>query len=131
MLLEAFGNTYETDKQALLKFKSQVSQEKKVLLSSWKNSSLLCKWTGVTCGRKHKGVTRLDVGGFKLGGVISPFIGNLSFLISLNFSDNCFGGTVPQEMGNLFRLQYWDMNFNFLGVEIPAGLYNCSKFSII
>ncbi|CAN6812138.1 unnamed protein product [Brassica oleracea] len=39
--------------------------------------------TGVTCGRKHKRVTRLDLGGFQLGGVISPFIGNLSFLTSV------------------------------------------------
>ncbi|XP_056861112.1 probable LRR receptor-like serine/threonine-protein kinase At3g47570 isoform X3 [Raphanus sativus] len=78
MSLEAFGNTHETDKQALLKFKSQVSEEKKVLLSSWNNSSPLCRWNGVTCGRKHKRVTRLDLGGFQLGGVISPFIDGFS-----------------------------------------------------
>ncbi|KAF8082707.1 hypothetical protein N665_0809s0009 [Sinapis alba] len=131
MLLEALGNSEETDKQALLKFKSQISEEKKVLLSSWNNSFPLCKWTGVTCGRKHKRVTGLDLGEFQLGGVISPFIGNLSFLISLNFSDNSFGGTIPQELGNLFRLQYLDMNNNFLGGEIPASLFNCSKLSYL
>ncbi|KAF8082704.1 hypothetical protein N665_0809s0007 [Sinapis alba] len=76
MLLEAFGNSQETDKQALLKFKSQVSEEKKVLLSSWNNSFPLCRWTGVTCGRKHKRVTGLDLGEFQLGGVISPSIGD-------------------------------------------------------
>ncbi|CAN6975863.1 unnamed protein product [Brassica oleracea var. botrytis] len=127
MLLAAFGNTYETDKQALLKFKSQVSEEKKVLLSSWNNSFPLCRWTRVTCGRKHKRVTDLDLSGFKLGGVISPFIGNISFLISLNLTDNSFGGTIPQELGNLFRLQHLDMSFNFLGGGIPASLFNCSK----
>ncbi|KAG2333395.1 hypothetical protein Bca52824_004575 [Brassica carinata] len=127
MLLEAFGNSHETDKQALLKFKSQVSEEKKVLLSSWNNSFPLCRWTGVTCGRKHKRVTGLDIGGFKLGGVISPFIGNLSFLVSLDFTDNSFGGPIPQELGNLFRLQYLNMSFNFLGGEIPTSLFNCSR----
>ncbi|KAF8100968.1 hypothetical protein N665_0212s0012 [Sinapis alba] len=130
MLLEAFGNSHESDKQALLKFKSQISEEKKVLLSSWNNSSPLCGWKGVTCGRKHKRVTRLDLGGFQLGGVISPFIGNLSFLISLDFNNNSFGGTIPQELGNLFRLQYLDMGFNFLGGGIPVSLLNCSKLSI-
>ncbi|XP_013630073.1 PREDICTED: probable LRR receptor-like serine/threonine-protein kinase At3g47570 [Brassica oleracea var. oleracea] len=127
MFLEAFGNSHETDKQALLKFKSQVSEEKKVMLSSWNNSFPLCRWTDVTCGRKHKRVTGLDLGGFKLGGVISPFIGNLSFLISLNFSDNSFGGTIPQELGNLFRIQQLLMPFNLLSGGIPTHLFNCSK----
>ncbi|KAF2578795.1 hypothetical protein F2Q68_00000843 [Brassica cretica] len=127
MLLEAFGNSHETDKQALLKFKYQVSEEKKVLLSSWNNSSPLCKWTGVTCGRKNERVTGLELGGFQLGGVISPSIGNLSFLISINFTYNSFGGTIPQDLGNLFRLQYLDMSFNFLGGGIPASLFNCSR----
>ncbi|XP_056861110.1 probable LRR receptor-like serine/threonine-protein kinase At3g47570 isoform X1 [Raphanus sativus] len=130
MSLEAFGNTHETDKQALLKFKSQVSEEKKVLLSSWNNSSPLCRWNGVTCGRKHKRVTRLDLGGFQLGGVISPFIGNLSFLISLNLTENSFGGTIPQELGNLFRLQHLFMAFNFLNGGIPASLFNCSRLLV-
>ncbi|CAN7006004.1 unnamed protein product [Brassica rapa subsp. trilocularis] len=127
MLLEVFGNSHETDKQALLKFKSQVSEEKKVLLSAWNNSYSLCQWTGVTCGRKHKRVTGLDLGGFKLGGAISPFIGNLSFLMSLNFSDNSFGGTIPQELGNLFRIEHLLMPYNLLSGGIPASLFNCSK----
>ncbi|CAN7074925.1 hypothetical protein Bca4012_090743 [Brassica carinata] len=127
MSLEAFGNSHESDKQALLKFKSQVSEEKKVLLSSWNNSFPLCRWTGVTCSHKHKRVTGLDLGGFQLGGVISSFIGNLSFLTSLDFNSNSFAGTIPQELRNLFRLQHLNMSFNFLGGGIPASLFNCSR----
>ncbi|KAG2297357.1 hypothetical protein Bca52824_044026 [Brassica carinata] len=70
--------------------------------------------TGVTCGRKHKRVTRLDLGGFQLGGVISPFIGNLSFLTSVDVTDNSFGGTIPRELVNLFRLQHLNVSFNIL-----------------
>ncbi|CAN6812346.1 unnamed protein product [Brassica oleracea] len=127
MLLEALGNSHETDKQALLKFKSQFSEEKKVLLSSWNNSFPLCKWTGVTCGGKHNRVAGLDLGGFKLGGVISPSIGNLSFLQSLNFTGNSFGETIPQELGNLFRLQHLFMSYNFLDGGILSSLFNCSR----
>ncbi|KAF3545892.1 hypothetical protein DY000_02008487, partial [Brassica cretica] len=83
--------------QALLEFKSQVSQDKRVLLSSWNHSVPLCNWNKVTCGHKHKRVTGLDLGGLQLGGVISPSIGNLSFLMSLDLSSNSFGGTIPQE----------------------------------
>ncbi|KAG7559992.1 Leucine rich repeat 4 [Arabidopsis thaliana x Arabidopsis arenosa] len=125
MLLEAQGFTDETDKQALLEFKSQVGE--RVILSSWNHSFPLCSWEGVTCGSKHKRVTRLDLGELQLGGVISPSIGNLSFLVWLNLSDNSFGGTIPQEMGNLFRLETLDMGSNFLEGGIPIGLYNCSR----
>ncbi|KAJ4869139.1 Leucine-rich repeat protein kinase family protein [Raphanus sativus] len=59
--------------------------------------------------------------------MISPSIGNLSFLISLDLSDNFIGGTIPYEVGNLFRLKYLNMSYNFLGGEIPVSLFNCSR----
>ncbi|KAF3594068.1 hypothetical protein DY000_02021055 [Brassica cretica] len=129
MLLEPYGFTFtdETDRQTLLEFKSQVSENKRVILSSWNNSVPLCNWDKVICGLKHKRVTGLNLGGLQLGGVISPSIGNLSFLISLNLSDNSFGGKIPTEVGNLFRLEYLDMSQNFLGGGIPTSMSNCSR----
>ncbi|EOA26156.1 hypothetical protein CARUB_v10019594mg [Capsella rubella] len=129
MLLEARVFTDETDRQALLEFKSQISEDKRVFLSSWNHSFTLCKWTGVTCGRKHKRVISLDLVGLQLGGIISPSIGNLSFLIYLDLSNNSFGGTIPQEFGNLFRLEYLYLNSNILGGGIPSSLGNCSRLS--
>ncbi|CAH8267738.1 unnamed protein product [Arabidopsis lyrata] len=127
MLLEAHGFTDKTDTQALLEFKSQVSEDKRVFLSSWNHSFPLCSWEGVKCGRKHKRVTSLDLRGMQLGGVISPSIGNLSFLIYLDLSNNSFGGTIPQEVGDLFRLEYLYMGINYLGGGIPTTLSNCSR----
>ncbi|XP_010515061.1 PREDICTED: probable LRR receptor-like serine/threonine-protein kinase At3g47570 [Camelina sativa] len=124
-LLDAFTDV--SDRQALLEFKSQISQGKRDVLYSWNNSLHVCNWKGVTCGRKHKRVTQLHLPGLQLGGVISPSIGNLSFLISLNISRNSFGGTIPDEVGNLFRLEHLDMNFNLIEGEIPASLSNCSR----
>ncbi|CAN7000414.1 unnamed protein product [Brassica rapa subsp. trilocularis] len=127
MLHEAYGFTDEPDRKALLDFKSQVSEENQDALSSWNNSSPLCNWKGVTCGLKNKRVTRLNLGGCQLRGMISPSIGNISFLISLNLSDNSIGGTIPYEVGNLFRLKYLNISFNFLEGEIPDNLFNCSR----
>ncbi|KAG2302273.1 hypothetical protein Bca52824_030924 [Brassica carinata] len=127
MLLEAYMFTDKTDKHALLEFKSKVSEGGRSVLSSWNNSYHLCSWTWVECGRKHKRVIGLDLGGLQLGGTISPSIGNLSFLVSLNLENNSFGGTIPQEVGNLFRIQHLLLSLNFLEGEIPKSLYNCSR----
>ncbi|CAL9247673.1 unnamed protein product, partial [Arabidopsis halleri] len=127
MLLDAYGFTDETDRQALLEFKSQISEEKIDVLSSWNQSFPLCSWTGITCGRKHKRVIGLDLKGLHLSGVISPYIGNLSFLVWLNLSDNSFGGTIPQEVGNLFTLEYLNLGSNIFEGGIPARLSNCSR----
>ncbi|KAF8094156.1 hypothetical protein N665_0369s0039 [Sinapis alba] len=121
--------TEETDKQALLEFKSQVSETSRVVLDSWNDSVPLCMWTGVKCGSKHRRVTGVDLGGLKLTGVVSPFVGNLSFLRSLNLADNFFRGAIPLEVGNLFRLQYLNMSNNLLGGAIPVVLSNCSSLS--
>uniref|UniRef100_A0A1J3FDN3 non-specific serine/threonine protein kinase n=1 Tax=Noccaea caerulescens TaxID=107243 RepID=A0A1J3FDN3_NOCCA len=125
--LEGYGFTGETDKQGLLEFKSGVSENGRVVLSSWNHSIPLCNWEWVTCGRKHKRVTRLDLGDLQLGGVISPYIGNLSFLVWLDLGNNSFVGTIPQELGNLFRLNELSMYSNLLGGAIPARLSNCSR----
>ncbi|XP_010441974.1 PREDICTED: putative receptor-like protein kinase At3g47110 isoform X1 [Camelina sativa] len=114
------------DRQALLALKSQVSKNRRVVLASWNHSIQLCEWSHVTCGRKHKRVTGLDLGGLQLGGIILPSIGNLSFLRVLNLGDNSFSGTIPKELGMLFRLEKLNMSYNTLEGVIPS-LSNCSR----
>jgi len=114
----------ETDMQALLEFKSQVTENKREVLASWNHSFPLCHWIGITCGRKQERVTSLDLGGFKLSGSISPSIGNLSFLRSLNLGDNSFQSNIPQEVGMLFRLRYLNMSYNLLEGKILVSLFN-------
>ena len=93
----------ETDKLALLEFKSHVDSPLSVLVS-WNESFDFCQWVGVTCGNKHQGVIGLDFQNKKLVGTISPHIGNLSFLQSLNLASNSFHGGIPLEVGYLTRL---------------------------
>ena len=102
---QASSFTDQTDKQALLEFQSNLSPNSRVSLASWNESVDLCNWTGVTCARKHKRVTGLNLSGMKLTGVISPFIGNLSFITSHSLAHNSFHGSIPPEVGKLFRLQ--------------------------
>ncbi|KAL0647359.1 hypothetical protein Bca4012_045650 [Brassica carinata] len=125
----------ETDTKALLEFKSQAAENNTEVLSSWNSSSPLCSWTGVTCGRKRERVVSLDLGGFKLAGVISPSIGNLSFLRVLNLADNSFTSTipgeigheVPSELGSLSKLVILSLATNNLTGKFPASLGNLTS----
>ncbi|KAM7519046.1 hypothetical protein LguiB_018008 [Lonicera macranthoides] len=62
-----------------------------------------------------------------LAGTITPVIGNLSFLTSLDISYNNFSGSVPEELSHLHHLQQLLLsNNNFTGT-IPVSLGNITK----
>ena len=123
--------TNETDRLALLKFKESVTHDPYKILSSWNNSMHFCNWLGITCGRRHQRVTRLDLPSYQLHGSISPYIGNLTFLMVIHLYNNSFYGEIPQKMGHLFRLQSLVLSLNMLEGEIPSSLSNCSNLMVI
>ncbi|KAL4597049.1 hypothetical protein ACB092_12G207400 [Castanea dentata] len=119
--------TNETDRLALLKFKESVTHDPYKILSSWNNSMHFCNWLGITCGRRHQRVTRLDLTSYDLHGSISPYIGNLTFLMVIRLCNNSFYGEIPQKICHLFRLQGLFLCNNMLEGEIPSSLSNCSN----
>ncbi|XP_028806354.1 putative receptor-like protein kinase At3g47110 [Neltuma alba] len=120
----------ETDYLALLKFKESITDDPHEILSSWNSSKHFCSWTGITCGHKHQRVTKLNLGGYQLGGIISPHIGNLSFVRYLSLSNNSFHGEIPPELGHLFRLKKILLPSNTLTGEIPWNLTSCTELRI-
>ena len=117
----------ETDKLGLLEFKSLITSDPFQVLASWNESSSFCHWVGVTCGHNHRRVTRLDLNRRMLGGTISPHIGNLSFLQSLNLRENFLRGEIPPEFGRLSRIRYISLGFNYLQGGVPVNLSHCSN----
>ncbi|KAM3373972.1 putative receptor-like protein kinase [Capsicum galapagoense] len=115
----------QTDKLALLEFKSKITEDPQGLMDSWNATLNVCQWPGVTCGNRHQRVISLDLKGHRLAGTVSPSIGNLSFLRILDISDNSFHGLIPPELGQLIRLQTMNLSFNFLGGETPSILSRC------
>ncbi|GAV75467.1 Pkinase domain-containing protein/LRR_1 domain-containing protein/LRRNT_2 domain-containing protein/LRR_8 domain-containing protein [Cephalotus follicularis] len=115
----------ETDKLALLAFKSQITHDPYGSLKSWNDSLNICQWHGVSCSPRHQRVAAIDLHFHNLAGTISPFIGNLSFLRKINLRNNSFHGEIPQEMGRLFRLRYILFAQNMLQGEIPINLTHC------
>lgn len=124
-----------TDKEALISFKSQISVKNgpSSPLSSWNTSqsSSPCSWPGVICNNFGQRVIGLNLSGFELEGTISPHIGNLSFLHSLQLQNNKLSGTLPSEIGNLFRLRVLNISFNSLQGVIPLNISKLTELRIL
>ncbi|KAJ4776599.1 Leucine-rich receptor-like protein kinase family protein [Rhynchospora pubera] len=88
----------ENDKQALLAFKRNLDNDTHVL-SSWNESIPYCKWEGVYCCRQHpQRVCAIELDSSDLVGPISPYIGNLSYLRSIDLHNNTLYGIVPSSI---------------------------------
>ena len=86
-----------TDREALLSFMSSLSYDHPKPLSTWAQTPSPCNWTGVLCDKIGLRMMGLDLFGLRLSGPISRYIGNLSFLQSLDLQNNRFIGSIPQE----------------------------------
>ncbi|CAN1187580.1 Probable LRR receptor-like serine/threonine-protein kinase At3g47570 [Linum perenne] len=121
----------ETDRAALLHFKSMISVDSSKALSSWNDSTHFCQWYGVSCSERHSGrVTSLSLQSQGLSGSISPHIGNLSFLKVLLLYNNSFIQEIPSEIGRLHRLQTMELYNNSLTGEIPSNISGCSALTV-
>ncbi|XXG66404.1 hypothetical protein AAC387_Pa05g3891 [Persea americana] len=124
----------ETDRLALLHLKNEITGDPFQIISSWNDSLHFCQWKGVICGPKHDHVQRvkaLKLRGHSLAGTISAHIENLTFLTSIDLSNNTFHGGIPKEIGHLFRLQHLDLSQNSLQGQVPASLTHSSNLRSI
>ncbi|KAM3381447.1 putative receptor-like protein kinase [Capsicum galapagoense] len=115
----------ETDKLALLGFKSQITEDPSRVFASWNESVHFCRWTGVKCGPRQERVISLNLKGLSLAGIISGHLGNLSLLTSLDLAENSLHDEIPPQLSRLTRLQYLNLSFNYLKGEIPVNLSLC------
>ncbi|KAE8692246.1 O-fucosyltransferase family protein isoform 1 [Hibiscus syriacus] len=120
-----------TDQSALVHFKDGILDAQNILANSWKASTSVCKWVGVSCGSIHERVVALNLTSMDLAGNIPPHLGNLSFLRSLDLSSNHFYGHLPVELGQLHRLRVLQLSFNSLNGEISSWLVNMSNLEIL
>lgn len=118
-----------TDMVSLLDFQKAIESDPTGFLKNWNGSTPFCKWEGVTCSRNHSGrVVALELPGLRLSGQISPSVGNLTFLKTLDLSSNSFSGLLPP-LNRLQRLQVLDLSINSLQDTIPDALANCSNLA--
>ncbi|TXG46832.1 hypothetical protein EZV62_026126 [Acer yangbiense] len=97
-------------------------------LSSWNRiDSDPCKsnWTGVLCFSAEDGylhVTELHLLNMNLSGNLSPALGRLSYLETLNFMWNNISGSIPEEIGNINSLKLLLLSGNRLTGSLPEKL---------
>nr|KYP37606.1 putative LRR receptor-like serine/threonine-protein kinase At3g47570 family [Cajanus cajan] len=111
-----------TDTEALISFKSQLSNDTLNTLSSWNHNSSPCNWTGVLCDRLGQRVTDLDLSGLGLSGHLSPYIGNLSSLQTLQLQNNQLTGVIPDQIGNLLSLRVLNLSSNMFEGKLPSNI---------
>lgn len=115
----------ETDRTSLLAFKNMIIDDPFKIMDSWNETTHFCDWPGVSCGRRHRRVTVLDLSSLKLRGSLSPSIGNLSFLYVLRLQNNSFSGEIPSEIDYLHKLQVLHLDNNSFTGHIPSNISGC------
>ncbi|XP_077245718.1 putative LRR receptor-like serine/threonine-protein kinase At1g12460 isoform X2 [Tasmannia lanceolata] len=157
-LISSSFSTLTEEKEILLEFKGNVSEDPFNSLKSWDLSSdqTPCQnFNGIFCdsnGNVEKillqntslvGVLSPSLSGLKSLKIISLFgnrfagnipteFGRIGTLRKLNLSENALSGRIPDFIGDLMRLRLLDLSKNSFTGEIPSSLFkNCFKTRFI
>ncbi|TVU12156.1 hypothetical protein EJB05_45786 [Eragrostis curvula] len=81
-----------------------------------------CSWRGVLCDNVTFAVSALNLSGLNLQGEISPAVGSLKSLVSIDLKSNGLSGQIPDEIGDCSSLRILDLSFNNLDGDIPFSI---------
>ncbi|CAL5435675.1 unnamed protein product [Camellia sinensis] len=115
---------------ALLTWKASLHNQSQTLLSSWVGSNH-CSWVGIGCNKADR-VAYIDLHGYGLKGTLS----NLNFssfphLLTLRLFNNSLYGTIPSQIGSLWRLTYLILSLNNLSGTIPTEIGQLTNLRIL
>ncbi|KAE8076411.1 hypothetical protein FH972_015066 [Carpinus fangiana] len=84
------------------------------------------QFLGILCSNPLDNVSSrviaIDLDGIQYDGFLTPSIGNLSELTTLNLSKNKFRSTIPETISNLKKLTTLSMAYNYLTGTIPDSI---------
>ncbi|KAH7655664.1 L domain-like protein [Dioscorea alata] len=115
-LLVSSAKCHKDDKKALLKLFSRPED------LSWSSSTACCSWPGVICTSDTGRVISLDISSVNITGTISPSIGDLPLLFSIDIQYSAsLTGTIPYSITKL-PLTSLTIRFTSLSGPIPGFL---------
>jgi hypothetical protein len=106
----------QEEKNALLQFLGGLSQDSG-LATSWQNDTNCCLWEGVACD-VDGAVADISLTSMGLEGRVSPSLGNLTSLLTLNLSGNLLSGGLPPELLLSRSIVVLDVSFNKLNGDL-------------
>ncbi|XP_050378337.1 LRR receptor-like serine/threonine-protein kinase EFR [Argentina anserina] len=131
VVVAAQRNNVDTDQTALLALKVHITSDPQKIMANWSIATSVCNWVGITCGARHLRVVALNISYFGLTNTIPPELGNLSFLVQLDFTNNSFHGTLPTVLSRLHRLKLISFGYNnFIG-SVPREIGNLTMLKEI
>ncbi|CAN6164291.1 unnamed protein product [Urochloa humidicola] len=107
--------------QVLMTIKDLLKDPHGVFKNWDKDSVDPCSWNAVTCSSGNL-VTALEARSQSLSGRLSPAIGNLTNLESLQLQSNNITGRIPAEVGKLAKLKELSLSHNHFYGEIPTSV---------
>ncbi|VFQ78287.1 unnamed protein product [Cuscuta campestris] len=123
--------TASSDVEALKAFRSSIDTATIApysCLGSWNFTAgdpcSLPRLTNFVCGLTCSGnrVTRVVLDGFGYSGTLTPFISNLTYLITLNLQNNKFYGPIPAALFSLPNLQHLILRANSFSGSVPPSI---------
>jgi LRR receptor-like serine/threonine-protein kinase FLS2 len=130
--LVATNTTAEVN--ALLAFRGGITTDPTGALANWtsENAAEICStWKGVACDELGQFVTGIELSDLELTGSISPMIGDLAHLSSLNLSGSRFSGPIPGTLGRCFDLSVLDLSNNSLTGQVPSELFTLPNLEVL
>ncbi|XP_071725451.1 LRR receptor-like serine/threonine-protein kinase ERECTA [Rutidosis leptorrhynchoides] len=120
------------DGGALLEIKKSFRDVNNVLYD-WTDSpsSDYCTWRGVSCDNVTFNVVALNLSGLNLDGELSPSIGELKGLFSIDLRGNRLSGQIPDEIGDCTNLKNLDLSFNMLTGDIPFSISKLKQLELL
>ncbi|KAK8949536.1 LRR receptor-like serine/threonine-protein kinase ERECTA [Platanthera zijinensis] len=122
------GNTGGSNGPTLIEIKKAFCNVDDVLYD-WNSvaSSDYCSWRGIVCDNFTFEVISLNLSGLNLDGEISPAVGNLGSLVTLDLKLNRLSGQIPDEIGDCSSLETLDLSFNNIHGDIPFSMSKLKK----
>ena len=116
----------ETDRAPLAALHNATNGAGWTTRTNWLSDRPLGEWHGVTTDQSGR-VTQISLPGNNLVGNISPQLGSLDNLETLDLSGNLLDGSIPSQLGRLSNLRTLDLSDNLLDGTIPSQLGSLSS----